>query len=244
VENIINDGMTHWATKSLRSHDPRFVFKRESICDGAIFIKKKYYVLHMLDDEGVSVDKFKYKGVDVVKTTMPKAIKPYVKKVIEHMILTQSLKECNNIFNEAYDKFKELPINNISKNSSINNFEKYAAQCKGLQTVKSMPSHVKAAYFHNYLLDQLSISSKYEKIKSGDKVRTIYVKTPNKYNISNIGYRDEYPKEFEDIFIVDKEKMFNKLFYAAIERFYGAVGWTLRKPSENLKVELDDIFGD
>jgi DNA polymerase elongation subunit (family B) len=244
VENHINEGMTQWATKALKSNDPRFVFKRETICDGGIFIGKKYYVLHILDDEGVPVDKFKYRGVDVVKTTMPKAIKPYVKKVIEHMILTQSLKECNELFNEAYEEFNKLPIEDISKNSGINNLEKYAAKCKGLQTVTGMPAHVKAAYHHNYLLDQLNIASKYEKIKSGDKVRTLYVKTPNKYNLSNIGFKGKYPKEFKEIFTIDKEKMFAKLFHAAIERFYDVVGWTLRKPSENLKIELDDLFDD
>lgn len=242
IENYVNRGMTAWATKSLKSSDPRFIFKREAICDSAIFLGKKYYVLHMLDQEGVVTDKFKYVGVDVVKTTMPKAIKPYIKKVIEHMILTQSLKECNELFNEAYDEFDKLPIEDISKNSGINNLEKYAAKCKGLQTVTGMPAHVKAAYHHNYLLDQLNISSKYEKIKSGDKVKSVYVKTPNKYNLSNIGFKGKFPKEFDEIFTVDKEKMFSKLFYAAIERFYDAVGWTLRKPSENLKIELDDLF--
>jgi DNA polymerase elongation subunit (family B) len=244
IENYINDGMKSWAVKSLLSDDPRFIFKREGICDYGIFIAKLYYVLHMLNDEGVAVDKFKYVGVDVVKTTMPKAIKPYVKKVIEYMVMSQSLKETNAIFNEAYDEFNKLPIEDISKNSGINNYEKYAAKCKGLETVKGMPAHVKAAYHHNYLLDQLNIASKYEKIKSGDKVRTVYVKTPNKYNLTNIGFKGKYPKEFEEIFTVDKEKMFAKLFYAAIERFYDAVGWTLRKPSENLKIELDDLFGD
>ena len=242
IENYVNRGMTAWATKSLKSSDPRFIFKREAICDSAIFLGKKYYVLHMLDQEGVVTDKFKYVGVDVVKTTMPKAIKPYIKKVIEHMILTQSLKGCNELFNEAYDEFDKLPIEDISKNSGINNLEKYAAKCKGLQTVTGMPAHVKAAYHHNYLLDQLNISSKYEKIKSGDKVKSVYVKTPNKYNLSNIGFKGKFPKEFDEIFTVDKEKMFSKLFYAAIERFYDAVGWTLRKPSENLKIELDDLF--
>jgi DNA polymerase elongation subunit (family B) len=103
------------------------VFKREAICDSAIFLGPKYYVPHVLDEEGVPCDKFKYVGVDVVKTTMPKAIKPYIKKVIEHMILTQSLKECNDLFNEAYEEFNKLPIEDISKNSGINNLDTH--QC-------------------------------------------------------------------------------------------------------------------
>ena len=244
AENYINSGMDSWARKSLRSTDPRFIFKREAICDSAIFIGKKYYVLHMLDQEGVSVDKFKYIGVDVVKTSMPKVIKPYVKKVIEHMILSHSLKETNELFNEAYDIFKGLSVNDICKTTGINNYEAYSAKCDGLNTVKGMPAHVKAAYYHDYILDQLGIASKYEKFRSGDKVRSVYVKTPNKYNLTNIGFKGEWPKEFDELFVVDKEMMFHKIFYAAIERFYEAVGWTLRNPSENLKIEMSELFGE
>ena len=244
IENYINEGITDWAKKALRSTDPRFVFKRETICDSGIFIGKKYYVLHVLDDEGTKVDKFKYRGVDVVKTTMPKKVKPYVKKVIEHMIMTRSLKETNDMFNAAYDEFKNLSIAEISKISSMNNFAEYSARCDGMNTVKGMPSHLKAAYFHDMIMERNGWGSKYEKFKSGDKVRMVYVKKPNKYNLDMIGFKGDWPEEFDNIFKVDFEKMFSKVFHAAIERFYKAVGWKLRKPSENLTVELDDLFGE
>jgi DNA polymerase elongation subunit (family B) len=244
IENYINSGMKEWAIKSLRSKDPRFVFKRETICDSGIMIGKKYYVLHVLDDEGNPVDKFKYKGVDVVKTTMPRAIKPYVKKVIEHMIISRSFKETNVLFMEAYEKFKQLGIVEIAKNSGMNNFEKYSEKCDGNKTAKGMPAHLKAAYMHDYIIKSLGLESKYPKFKSGDKIKMVAVKVPNRYNIKTIGFSSKYPKEFEDIFIVDYELMFDKVFYEAIDRFYDAVNWTLRKPNENLKVELDDIFGE
>lgn len=244
IENYINDGMAIWARKSLRSVDPRLVFKREAICDSCIFVGKKYYVFHVMDDEGTPVDKFKYRGVDVVKTTMPKQIKPHVKKIIEHMIRTKSLKDCNVMFNEAYEIFKKMAIEEVSKNSGINNFEEYSAKCNGLTTVKGMPAHVKAAYYHDLIVEQNGWTSKYEKFKSGDKVRSVYVKTPNKYNIDVIGFKGKWPKDFDGIFQVDYEKMFDKIFFAAIKRFYDAVGWKLRKPSENLRVELEDLFGN
>lgn len=244
VEKFINEGIDDWARKNLRSIDPRFVFKRETICDSGIFLGKKYYVLHTLDEEGVVTDKFKYKGVDVVKTTMPKKVKPYVKKVIEHMIATQSLKETNDLFNQAYEEFKKLSIEEISKISGMNNYAEYSAKCSGLNTVKGMPSHLKAAYHHDLIMEQSGWSSKYEKFKSGDKVRMVYVKKPNKYNLDAIGFKETWPEEFNTIFSVDYEKMFSKIFHAAIERFYEAVGWNLRKPSENLKIELDDLFGE
>ena len=34
-------------------------------------MQKKRYVLHVLDDEGFAIDKFKYTGVEVVRSTMP-----------------------------------------------------------------------------------------------------------------------------------------------------------------------------
>jgi len=244
IENHINSGINKWAIKSLRSNDPRFVFKRESICDRGIFIGKKYYVLHTLDEEGVVTDKFKYKGVDVVKTTMPKKVKPYVKKVIEHMILSKSLKETNDIFNEAYEAFKNLSIEEISKISGMNNYAEYSARCNGMTTCKGMPSHLKAAYYHDLILDQVGLASKYDKFKTGDKVRIVYVKKPNRYDIDMIGFKDRWISEYDNIFKVDYEKMFGKIFYAAIERFYNAVGWTLRKPTENLVAEIEDIFGE
>lgn len=244
VEDYVNDGIANWARKALKSQDPRFVFKRESICDKGVFIGKKYYALHKLDEEGVVMNKFKYTGVDVVKTTMPKKVKPYVKKVIEHMIMTQSLRETNDLFNEAYEEFKKLPIQEISKVSGMNNYAEYSAKCNGMNTVKGMPSHLKAAYFHDLIVEQNGWTSKYEKFKSGDKVRIVYLKNPNKYNIDTIGFKGDWPEEFNEIFVVDYEKMFAKVFYAAIERFYDAVGWKLRKPSENLEVELEDLFGE
>ena len=244
IENHINTELTTWASKNLKSNDPRFVFKRESICDKGAFLGKKYYALHVLDDEGAEVNKFKYKGVDVVKTTMPKKVKPYVKKVIEHMIMTQSLKETNDLFNEAYAEFKKLPITDIAKISGMNNFDEYSARCNGMNTVKGMPSHLKAAYYHDLIVEQNGWGSKYDKFKSGDKVKMVYVKKPNKYNLEMIGFKGEWPTEFDNIFTVDYEKMFGKIFYAAIERFYEAVGWKLRKPSENLTVELEDLFGE
>ena len=241
-ESYLNDEISKWASKRLWSKDPRFVFKREAICDNAIFIGKKYYVEHILDDEGVPVNKYKYKGVDVVKTTMPKAIKPYVKKIIETMISTKSLKISNEVFMEAYETFKSLDVESIYKNSGVNNYEKYTSQCNDLVTVKGMPAHVKAAYFHDLILDKIGASNKYPKFRSGDKVKSVYVKTPNKYGVECIGFKGKYPEEFNDIFEIDYEKMFGKILYAAIERFYNAVNWKLRKPNENVKIEIEDFF--
>lgn len=242
IENHINEGCESWARRKLWSQDPRFVFKREAICDSGIFIKKKYYALHILDEEGTPVNKFKYKGVDVVKSTMPKVIKPHVKKVIETMIVSQSLKDTNKEFNETYDKYVAMGVEGVFRTVGLNTFNKYVRQINGFEVPKKTPAQVRAANAYNVLLDKLNIASKYQKFKEGDKSKLVYVKTPNRYGINQIAFKDKYPEEFEEIFEVDYRTMFDKVIYEAINRFYEAVNWKLRKPTENVRIELEEFF--
>ena len=242
IENHINTEITKWAITTFRTIDSRLIYKREGICDKSIFLAKKLYVAHVLNDEGVEVNKFKYKGVSVVKTTMPKLLKPYLKEIMEDMVMNQNMKSANVFFNTAYDLFKTLPIENISRINGINTFDKYVKGCDKFLTSKGMTEHMRAAHYHNVLLDELDINKSYKKLKTGDKVRYIAVNGANKYGIDCVGYMGKYPKEFLDIFDINYEKMFEHLFYKNIKLFYTAAGWFLRKPTENVKVELDDLF--
>ena len=243
IENYLNEKIKIWGRKVLNSKDCRFVFKRESIGDVGIFLQKKRYVLHVLDDEGIPCSKFKYTGVEVVRTTMPNAIKPYAKKIIETMMLSKSQVETNKVLNETYDIFKSLSIQDVAFVMGLKGYEKYAVKCKEFETAKSMPLHVKSSYFYNLLLDKLKLENKYETLSSGDKVRYLYVETPNKYMLESVGFKNEFPEEFNQFFKIDYDKMFEKILFQAIERFYEAVNWRIRKPKDNVQTELFDLFG-
>ena len=173
---------------------------------------------------------------------MPGAIKPYVKKIIETMLLTQNIGETNKVLNETYDVFKGLPVEDITFISGIKGYEKYAGQCDNFTTAKGMPMHVKAAYMYNLLLDRFNISTKYEKISSGDKVRFFYLKEPNKYNISAIAYKYYYPEEFTSIFEPDYDTMFDKHIYSVIDRFYQNVNWVAQKPGNLVQTNLFELL--
>ena len=150
IEDDLNIHIEKWARETLLTKDPRFVFKRESICDKGIFLQKKRYVLHKLDDEGVVCNKFKYTGVEVVRTTMPTAIKPYVKKIIEHMIMTENQKTTNEIFEETYEIFKSLPIKDIAFVMGIKDYEKYSTFAKDWKVKKGTPIHAKSSISVSY----------------------------------------------------------------------------------------------
>lgn len=242
IEDYLNKNIVTWGQQALGSKDCRFVFKREVIADTGLFLQKKRYVLHVLDEEGIPCDKFKYTGVEVVRTTMPAPIKPYVKKIIETMLLTRDLSETNKIFNETYEIFKNLSIEDVAFVMGIKGYEKYSAQCDGFKTAKHMPIHVKAAYFYNILLDRFSTGKKYEKISSGDKVRFFYTRQPNKFGIPVLGYKYNYPKEFAKCIEVDHELMFEKIIFSVIERFYEAVRWKLQTPGSQVQTDLFELL--
>jgi len=243
IEDHLNTEIVKWGRADLNSTDCRLVFKREAIADSGIFLQKKRYVLHLLDVEGIPCNKFKYTGVEVVRTTMPTQIKPYVKRIIETMLTTKSLTETNKIFNETYEVFKTLPVEDIASVMGVKGYEKYASNSKEFNTVKRMPIHVKAAYYHNLLLEKFNIERKYESIASGDKIRYFYVRKPNKYGISVIGYKYYYPKEFAEIFEPDYEFIFKKIIFQVIERFYEAVNWRLKDPAMAVQTDLFDLLG-
>lgn len=242
IENYLNENIVKWGKTALGSNDCRLNFKREAIADVGLFLQKKRYVLHVLDEEGIPCNKFKYTGVEVVRTTMPTPIKPYVKKIIETMLLSRDLAATNKIFYETYEAFKKLPIEDVAFVMGIKGYEKYAAQCDNFKTVKHMPIHVKAAYFYNILLDRFNVSKKYEKISSGDKVRYFYARQPNKFGISAIGYKYSFPKEFKDCFELDYELMFEKIIFSVMERFYQAVHWKLQSPGSQVQTDLFELL--
>lgn len=242
LNEFINDHINVKLKQELNSHDPRIVFKRESIIDRGLFLEKKRYVAHVVDDEGIECDKWKYVGVEVVRTSMPKTIKPYVKKIIETMLTTRDRAKTNTVVNEAYDVFKSLKPEEVAYVMGMKDLDKHASKAKEFALPKGAPVHVKSAHNYNVLLNKLDIASKYEKVQSGDKIRWMYITTPNKFGIETIAFKYYYPTEFYDLFKPAYEKMFEKIVFSVVERFYAAVKWPAHKPTEQMKSDLFDLF--
>jgi DNA polymerase elongation subunit (family B) len=241
LEVKLNAGIKKWGELELNSIDSRFEFKRESICDYGMFLKKKHYVLHMIDDEGFACDKWKYKGVKLVSASMPKELKPGVKSVVQDLILNQDETRANQKYMGLYNQFNSLNLDSICKISGVSNFTKY--HCNGLNTEKGMPYQCKSAYYYNLILDKLNLQNKYTKIKNGDKIKLLYLDENNKFGIKMIAYLNNYPEEFEQIFNVDKRLMFEKGVMDVLEPFYSTLNFTIRKPNMQIKTDIYELFG-
>jgi len=242
ITDVVNKEINVWARKDLNSSDSRFEFKREVIADVGTFLQKKRYIIRILDKEGVAVaGKFKYVGVEIARSTMPKKVKELVKNVIETALVKHDTKVTNGIYREVYDLFKSLPIAEIAFRGGIQNYEKYSTGVTLEKFLKGTPCHVKASIAYNLLLDKFSIAGKYEKIQSGQKIKYFYTST-NPYNLDAIAFTNEVPAEFDKLKI-DYDKMFAKIVAPPIERLYEALDWRLPVIGKEVQTDLFDLFG-
>lgn len=240
LDTELNTNIKSWAISTLNSKDPRFVFKREVICDAGIFLRKKRYILHVLDQEGVPKNKFKYVGVEIARSSTPVVIKGFIKRVLETAITTKDVHESNRVFRDIYKEFKDLPVEDIAIRKNVKEYEKYAKLATNYSIGKGTPIHVKSSIYYNQILEKLSLDSKYEPIQSGNKIKYFYT-APNKYNIKSIAFTNYYPEEFKDI-RVDYEEMFTKIVTPLLQSVYDAVGWRLPNLTHEVQTDLFDLF--
>jgi DNA polymerase elongation subunit (family B) len=236
----LNTEILNWARTELNSADPRFEFKREAIADVGAFLQKKRYILHILDDEGVATDKFKYVGVELARSTTPKKVKEVIKKTVNTAFLTQDVKKTNEVFREAYDVFRKLEISEAAFRKAVKEYEKYSNGATLYKFNKATPCHVKAAIAYNLLLERLKLSNKYETIHSGQKIKFFYA-LKNPYGLDAIAFTSEYPDEFHEIKI-DYDKMFQKIVVPPIESVYEAIGWRLPQIGKEVQTDLFELF--
>jgi DNA polymerase elongation subunit (family B) len=237
----LNKEIQKWAKQDLFSIDPRYFFKREKICDSALLHKKKHYILHVLDDEDFPCNKFVYKGIEVVKSTMSKDVKDLIKNVIEQSIIVKDLKKSNELFFKSYEKFCNFNEEQISTRKKINDYEKGINSYINGKYGKGTPDHVKAAINYNILLQNFKIDNKYVKINSGNKIKYFYT-AKNKFGYSNLGFVEQFPIEFKELIKPDYKKQFEKTVAPIIQRVYTIIGWSLPTIGQEPVVDLWDFL--
>jgi DNA polymerase elongation subunit (family B) len=240
----VNTQINIWASEDLNSLDPRFEFKREVIADVGVFLQKKRYMIRVVHKESIPVPggKFKYVGVEIARSTMPKMVKELVKQVMESALITNDNKHASSLYRDIYQQFISLPIAEVAFRSSIQNYQKYSEGATLHKFNKSTPCHVKASIAHNLLLDELKLTGKYEKIQSGQKVKYFYT-VKNPYKLDAIAFASEFPKEFTTLKI-DYEKMFLKIVAPPVERLFTALNWRLPQIGKEVQTDLFDLFSD
>ena len=235
---VLNKHVADYICDQFHTPERRIEFKREKISSEGDYLCKKRYVVHVRDNEGVECDKFSYTGVDIAKNELPQKIKDLLKKLVENMMRNKwrGNEHIQPEIMKIYETYSTLDINDIGfiKNLST------PKEATGFLTMeKGAGVHARAAEAYNQLIEHLKITDKHEKINKGDRFHYIYVKTNNKYGLDCIAWKDKYPKEFEQIFELDMDTMFDKTIVSPLKKFLECHNATYFDPN-NILIQGED----
>ena len=99
-------------------------FKQEMIGSSGLFLAKKKYALHKINEEGVAVDKMELKGIDVVKSTTPEIVKQPIKNIID-IILKNPLSSSMDSIIKVIEDTRKILLNAKSSDIAIPMYLKY-----------------------------------------------------------------------------------------------------------------------
>lgn len=188
---------------------------REVVSDNGLFVEKKRYVLHVIDNEGETVDKMKIMGLDIKKTTLPKPIAAKITTFVKRLLQGE---DWDGI---AYDvvayKDELMQFDNLLEvglPKGVNKVEDYTIryQMEGLKA--NLPGNAAAAiHFNERLKEYKDIDT--GEISSGTKIKIYYLKNKmGKFtSIALPSDLEEPPEWFTENFVslIDKEKQLSRL---------------------------------
>ena len=241
VENEVNPFVQNdLVGKTYHTEHPEVLrYSLEYIGATGIYEKKKHYAVRKILSEGPEiVDKVKFSGIELKKATSPAAVKDILRDIYLGVLKENwHDHDFSKYINDAYEKFKELSIEDIAMWKGYNT----AREASGFLKMELGATGIsKACTYYNQMVEHLKIGKKYESILLGQKVRFAYVLPSNEYGIECIAFHDgQWPKEFDKIFKVDYDVMFDKLILSPLKGFMEATKFREVDPRKQV---LCDIF--
>lgn len=241
----INDRVTAWAKKELNTVDPRYVFKRETVCDAGIFMKKKKYVIRMIENDGIPCDpKIKPVGIEIARSSYSANIKNILRHLVGVIFEQRTQLAISDAVLDAHKTFTELAIDDMAFRASLGSasFTKHTQLFRSIEygMPKGCPPHMTGSLVYNDLVDKMGLTNSRIAITPGDKIMWMYV-DDNAHGIKTIAWPEDYPKEFGLAPNVDL--MFSKVVRPLIQRLCAAVGWTLPNTTAPMNSTLEQLFG-
>lgn len=222
VDNKLNELKDY-----LNCKENQISIKREVIADKGIFLAKKKYCLNVLDSEHIRYHepKLKLMGVEAIKSSTPSISRKFLKDLIA-VVLREDNEALLTKLEDLKTVYKNSDLLEIAFPRSVNQMEKYQ------NATKSIPIHVYGALvFNRYIASQ---NKKIKEIISGDKIKFVYLKKPNKWNshvmsFPSSGIPESIKKEIMEN--VDIDTMIKKSFLDPLSIITEKIDWNLEKKS-------------
>jgi len=201
----------------------------EKISYSTIMVAKKKYILDLAWKEpGVFIDpqaKIKHVGIEIVQGSTPK----FARKVLKEMIKMTCASGKNLLYADVVKKLKEYKKEyvlqnpeDVAKTQSLGDYEKYCLEDKREIRLapKTGPNVRAAAVYNHIILNSPKWKTKYNLIKTGDKIKFYSTKDGNEV----FGFLPgNFPYEFAPT--VDYDTQFEKTIVEPFNRILTSVGF-------------------
>ena len=220
----------------MNAYSQKMIMKREVLADKGIWIAKKNYVLNVHNSEGVqyATPKLKVLGLAMVRSSTPSVIREELKKSVR-VVLEGDEKVMQKYISGYKSNFEKFPVESIAFPRGVSGLKQYAGSPI---YQKGTPIHVRAALLYNHYVKKLGLDKKYPLIREGDKIKFVYLRTPNPYHENVIAFISELPKEFNLEQYIDYDTQFDKTFVEPLKTIIEPLNWQAEEVSS-----LEDFFG-
>lgn len=222
IGEMVNQSFADFMTNIFNVPEDRssiMTTEREVYGDIGYFGSKKRYMVHLVDEEGKKVDKYKIKGLEIIKSDTNDNLRNFLKRLV--MMFLNDIPR-NEILHEV-ETFKDWwykgGLLDIGTPKSVKVLADYERKYEQERSFKGFPQHVKAAIYYNQIRD-----SKAPKIRSGDKITLSYIKDNKHSNVIAVpSDLDEVPDCLNGI-TLDYDAQWNKVAKKKIENYLIPVG--------------------
>lgn len=208
-------------------------FELESISRNGIFLGKKKYVLNLAwESPGThqiaDLSRIKPTGVEMVQGGTAPFVRANLSSLLKHIFekgKAFDIREFVKILKDVKAEFRVQQPDMITIGTSVNNIEKFIINdTSKFEYGKGCPMHVRAAGYHNYILNNSKYKTKYSLIRSSEKIKYYFVNTKNELENNVFGYLNgSYPYEFAPP--INYDEQFNRTILDPINRFIEAMGY-------------------
>jgi DNA polymerase elongation subunit (family B) len=221
----------------VHAYDQKMIMKREGLSDKGIWTAKKRYILNVYNNEGVQYNEphLKVMGLEMIKSSTPAPVREKMRQLIKLLMIAEE-SDIQKFIADFREEFKTLPVEEVSFPRGLNGLKEYS-DSKTLYK-KGTPIHVKGAILYNHFLNEKKLTTKYQLIREGEKLKFTYLKSPNPFKDTVVSFPTRLPKEFGLQEYIDYDTQFEKTFLEPVKVILDCVGWQAEKQST-----LESFFG-
>ena len=227
LEPFIDSSYQELATY-VSAYDQKMIMKRENIADRGIWTAKKRYILNVWDSEGVRYKepKMKIMGLETARSSTPQYFRDKLYAAFK-IIIGKTNDELISFINDVRTETRKRPYEEVAFPRGVNNLEKYRHRTDIYS--KGTPIHVRGALLYNYYIKKHNLEHKHPFIQEGEKIKFMYLKTPNPIHENCISFFGDLPKEFGIEKYVDYQTQFEKSFLEPLKNVLQCIGWSHEK---------------